>query len=116
MLKDIEGILFDIDETIFQDDRLIEMVKEIIEVATGRKTKLVVGKPSCFMAEATLDFLRAVPKSCLIVGDRIESNIGFGRLQGMKTALVLICNASNVEADHLPQRIRLFLFSEVSLS
>ncbi len=53
-----------------------------------------------------LIFLRAVQKSCLIVGDRIESNIGFGRLQGMKTALVLICNASNVEADHLPQRIR----------
>lgn len=40
-----------------------------IEAATGRKTELVIGKPSCFMAEAALSYLQTSPASCLIVGD-----------------------------------------------
>lgn len=77
-----------------------------IEAATGRKTELIIGKPSCFMAEAALNYLQTVPSSCLIVGDSLESDIGLGRMQGMKTALVLTGNASKAEVDRLPQRRR----------
>ncbi len=77
-----------------------------IEAATGRKTELVIGKPSCFMAEAALSYLQRSPASCLIVGDSLESDIGLGRMQGMKTALVLTGNASKEEAESLPARRR----------
>ncbi|WP_059102574.1 HAD-IIA family hydrolase [Shouchella shacheensis] len=75
-----------------------------IEAATGRKTELVVGKPSCFMAEAALDYVGTEAKHCLIVGDSMESDIALGRLQGMKTALVLTGNTTEEALTHVPER------------
>ncbi len=59
-----------------------------IEAAT-QKEPLVVGKPSKIMGEVLLKKLRAKPKEALIIGDRLESDIAFGKSLGMKTALVL---------------------------
>lgn len=75
-----------------------------IEAATGRKTELVIGKPSCFMAEAALDYLQTPASRSLIVGDSLESDIGLGRMQGMRTALVLTGNTSLAEANMLPPK------------
>ncbi|MGN7284531.1 MULTISPECIES: HAD-IIA family hydrolase [Shouchella] len=75
-----------------------------IEAATGRKTELVIGKPSCFMAEAALTYVQAPAEKCLIVGDSLESDIGLGRMQGMKTALVLTGNTRKEAVELLPPK------------
>lgn len=67
--------------------------------STGRPVDIVIGKPSWLMAEAALDRLRLEPDRCLVIGDSLESDIAFGRMFGMKTALVLTGSASRAEAE-----------------
>jgi len=60
-----------------------------IEGVTGRPVDEVLGKPSPRMIETTLDDVGAEPTECLMVGDRIETDILMGERAGMTTVLVL---------------------------
>ncbi len=60
-----------------------------IEGCTGRKVELVAGKPSPMMIEAGLERLGVEPADCLVVGDRLETDIVMGKRAGTATALVL---------------------------
>ena len=60
-----------------------------VEGTTGKKVELVVGKPSPIMVEVALSILKVAPQRCLIVGDRIETDILMGNRFGLDTALVL---------------------------
>jgi len=60
-----------------------------LEACTGRRVEAVVGKPSAHMSRAVLNRLRLPPQACLVVGDRLETDIRLGREAGMPTALVL---------------------------
>ncbi|HMK35129.1 MAG TPA: HAD hydrolase-like protein, partial [Desulfomonilaceae bacterium] len=60
-----------------------------IATAAGRQPDLVFGKPSTGMAELALQILRLPRTSCLVVGDRMETDILFARNAGMSSALVL---------------------------
>jgi len=48
----------------------------------------ILGKPSDVAAEAALDRLGHDPGACLVVGDRIDTDILMGERAGMQTALV----------------------------
>lgn len=56
---------------------------------TGRDVELVAGKPSPLMVQTALDVLGVSPQRCLIVGDRLETDIRMGKEAGMVTTLVL---------------------------
>jgi arabinose operon protein AraL len=60
-----------------------------VEGATGKKVETIVGKPSEIMMQVTLEAMALPPPSCLIVGDRLETDIVMGKKVGMATALVL---------------------------
>jgi arabinose operon protein AraL len=60
-----------------------------VEGVTGRKVELIAGKPSLVMAQTALDLLGLAPEECLMVGDRLETDIRMGREAGIATALVL---------------------------
>jgi len=60
-----------------------------IEGVTGRTVDEVLGKPSPRMIELTLDAVGVDPAECLMVGDRIETDILMGERAGMTTVLVL---------------------------
>ncbi len=60
-----------------------------LEHITGRKVQLVAGKPSPFILEQASSFLGLPPGRCLMVGDRIETDILMGVAAGMHTALAL---------------------------
>lgn len=60
-----------------------------LEACTGRRPEAVVGKPSPLMLDAVLERLDLAPRDCLIVGDRLETDIALGRAAGARTALVL---------------------------
>ncbi|MDG5787844.1 HAD-IIA family hydrolase [Evansella sp. AB-P1] len=77
-----------------------------IEATTGRKTELVIGKPSCFMMEAALEQLMLPANKCMIIGDSLESDIAMGKLQGMKTTLVLSGNTSTDMIDSVHKKRR----------
>ncbi len=60
-----------------------------IEGCTGKQVEVVVGKPSPITARAILDQLQLSPSDCIVVGDRLETDIRMGREAGMATAVVL---------------------------
>jgi NagD protein len=60
-----------------------------LEGCSGRKVELVVGKPSLLIMEMVLAQLQLPADACLMVGDRLETDILMGYRAGMDTALVL---------------------------
>lgn len=60
-----------------------------LEAVTGKKVDIQIGKPSILTVEAAIDILKLHPDQCMMVGDRLETDIRMGVEAGMKTALVL---------------------------
>ena len=60
-----------------------------VEGMTGMKVEAVVGKPSDTMIRVAVDSMGLGPQDCLLVGDRLETDMVMGRKAGMATALVL---------------------------
>jgi NagD protein len=60
-----------------------------VEAVTGQAVEVVVGKPSPIILEVALQALGVRPADCVIVGDRIETDIVMGKRHGLTTVLVL---------------------------
>jgi arabinose operon protein AraL len=60
-----------------------------VEAVTGRTVEVVVGKPSPIMLEVALERLGVTAAECVMVGDRIETDIVMGKRLGLATVLVL---------------------------
>ncbi|MGE5586701.1 MAG: HAD-IIA family hydrolase [Clostridia bacterium] len=60
-----------------------------VEGTTGLKVELVVGKPNPMMLQTALRRLDLGQDRCLVVGDRLETDVLMGKKAGMATALVL---------------------------
>jgi NagD protein len=65
-----------------------------IEACTGVRCDPIVGKPSPIMVETIMALLDLPPQDCIMVGDRLETDITMGLRAGMATALVLTGDAS----------------------
>jgi phosphoglycolate/pyridoxal phosphate phosphatase family enzyme len=64
-----------------------------IEACTGATCDPIVGKPSPIMVETIMKRLQLPPQQCMMVGDRLETDIQMGINAGMATALVLTGDA-----------------------
>ncbi|MBM4329007.1 MAG: HAD-IIA family hydrolase [Deltaproteobacteria bacterium] len=73
-----------------------------IGTAAGRAPDRVFGKPSPDMAYLALALLGLPAESCLVVGDRMETDILFARNAGMDSALVLTGAASRGALKEFP--------------
>ena len=60
-----------------------------IEAVTEKKVEVVVGKPSPIMIQAVLDALGLRPGDCILIGDRLETDIKMGKDSGIATGIVL---------------------------
>ena len=60
-----------------------------IEACTKKKVEAVVGKPSQYMIEAALHLMNLPAEDCLMIGDRLETDVYMGHAAGMPTALAL---------------------------
>lgn len=67
-----------------------------VEACTGRPIEVYAGKPGPLLAELALQRLNVEPSECLMVGDRLDTDIAFGRNNGMASALVLT-GATSIE-------------------
>lgn len=68
-----------------------------LEHITGRKLELLAGKPSRLIMDVALSRLDLPPERCLMVGDRLETDMFMGQQAGMKTAAVL--SGASTRAD-----------------
>jgi arabinose operon protein AraL len=60
-----------------------------LEQISKRKLELLAGKPSTLILETAAARLGLSPHSCLITGDRLETDIVMGKRAGMLTAVTL---------------------------
>lgn len=60
-----------------------------LEHITGRKVEVVAGKPSPLIMEVALERLGLPAARCMMIGDRLETDIAMGQQAGMATAVVL---------------------------
>ena len=60
-----------------------------VEAVTGQTVEIVVGKPSPIILEVALQRLGVAATDCVIVGDRLETDVVMGKRHGLATVLVL---------------------------
>lgn len=60
-----------------------------VEAVTGHTVEVTVGKPSPLMLEAALAALGVTAAECVMVGDRLDTDIVMGKRGGLATVLVL---------------------------
>ncbi|MCX8117471.1 MAG: HAD-IIA family hydrolase [Desulfobacterota bacterium] len=60
-----------------------------IEAVTEKKVELIVGKPSPLMVETLLEVLGLAREECILIGDRLETDIRMGKEAGIATGIVL---------------------------
>lgn len=65
-----------------------------IEACTGAVCEPIVGKPSPIMISTVTSLLGLPPEQCMMVGDRLETDIKMGIDAGMATCLVLTGDAT----------------------
>jgi HAD superfamily hydrolase (TIGR01450 family) len=70
-----------------------------VATAVGRPPDRVFGKPSPDMATLALRRLKVPAAECLVVGDRMETDILFARNAGMDSALVLTGATAREDVD-----------------
>ena len=93
-----------------------------IEACTGVKCEAITGKPSPIMIKVITDMLQLPPEQCIMVGDRLETDIRMGIAAGMATCLVLTGDAtpetlvaSGLRPTLILERIDRLLEDEVSV-
>ncbi|GIN19493.1 MAG TPA: HAD-IIA family hydrolase [Bacillus bacterium] len=74
-------------------------IARAIEVASGKSIFQVTGKPSAFYGERILKELNVESDQCLIVGDRLETDILLGKFSKIRTCLVLTGVARKEDVD-----------------
>lgn len=79
-----------------------------IEGATGRELDRVIGKPSRTAIDAATAALGVEAGGCLVIGDRLETDVRMGNRAGMTTVLVLsgvtdreTVERSPIQPDHV---------------
>ncbi|MBN2502143.1 MAG: HAD-IIA family hydrolase [Anaerolineales bacterium] len=60
-----------------------------IEASTNTRVEVVVGKPSQYMAAAILQLVARPAEACIMIGDRLETDVLMGKNHGMASALTL---------------------------
>jgi len=59
-----------------------------IEGVAEREVDVICGKPSTYARRTALEYLDLPPEECLVVGDRLDTDIKLGSDAGMSTAVV----------------------------
>lgn len=75
-----------------------------IEACTGHAVEEVVGKPSRIMARVILERVGVPAPECLMVGDRLETDLALARAAGMASAIVLSGATDEAALARWPER------------
>lgn len=76
-----------------------------IQTCTG-VTPHTIGKPEPFTLELILRQVTASPAECLVIGDRLDTDIAIGKRVGARTALVLTGVSTRAQAEAAPPELR----------
>ncbi|MGC9318700.1 MAG: HAD-IIA family hydrolase [Armatimonadota bacterium] len=60
-----------------------------LQASTGRQLEVLIGKPSPIITEMAMAQIGLQARQCLMVGDRLDTDMAMGETAGLDTALVL---------------------------
>ena len=72
-----------------------------LEYISGRTLELLAGKPSTLITDVIAQRLNLSADRCMMIGDRLETDIRMGQQAGMRTAVVLTGASRREEAERL---------------
>lgn len=74
-----------------------------VAAVVGRDPDQVLGKPSAAARKIALDRLGVAPEECLVIGDRLDTDLALGAEAGMTTVLVLtgVTDRSDLEKSEI---------------
>ena len=75
-----------------------------IEACTNTRCEVNVGKPSPIMARTVSALLQLPPERCIMVGDRLMTDIAMGAQAGMATLLVLTGDSTRADLASAPHQ------------
>lgn len=73
-----------------------------IEACTETKCQVITGKPEAVMLEVAIEGLDVNPKNCMMVGDRLHTDIQMAKRTKMFSAMPLTGDSTLAEAAALP--------------
>ena len=72
-----------------------------LEAISGRKLELLAGKPSRLVMQVAMDRMGLPPERCIMVGDRLETDILMGQQAGMFTGAVMTGASTRVDVSQM---------------
>ena len=72
-----------------------------LEAISGRKLELLAGKPSPLILQVAMDRMGLPPERCIMVGDRLETDILMGQQAGMLTAAVMTGASTRADVSQM---------------
>ena len=87
-----------------------------LEHMTGRDLELIAGKPSRLIVQTALDKMQLPAERCMMVGDRLETDILMGQQAGMATAAVLSGVSTREDIARMPNPPDLVVVSLLELA
>jgi arabinose operon protein AraL len=87
-----------------------------IEAVTQKKVEVIVGKPSPLMIQAALDVMGLKPDDCILIGDRLETDIKMGKESGIATGIVMtgVTNEETLKASKTSPIQPDFIFQSIA--
>jgi phosphoglycolate/pyridoxal phosphate phosphatase family enzyme len=76
-----------------------------VQTSTGISPR-TIGKPEPYTLQLILSQAAASPAECLVIGDRLDTDIAAGKRVGARTALVLTGVSTRAQVDMAPQELR----------
>lgn len=101
----------DPDRLVPGEDGMIPGSGAVINAVGGivdREPELILGKPAAPARRAALEVLDAPPERCVVVGDRLETDVALGARAGTTTVLVrtgVATDADPVDGDVTPDHV-----------
>lgn len=72
-----------------------------LEAISGRKLEMLAGKPSRLVMQVAMDRMSLPPERCIMVGDRLETDILMGQQAGMFTGAVMTGASTRADVSHM---------------
>jgi arabinose operon protein AraL len=86
-----------------------------LEAISGRKLEFLAGKPSPLILETALQVMQLSAEHCIMIGDRLETDIRMGKQAGMHTAVMLTGVTRLEDLEHTPDKPEFVLYSLAEL-
>ena len=86
-----------------------------LEAISGRKLEFLAGKPSPLILETALQVMQLSAERCIMIGDRLETDIRMGKQAGMHTAVMLTGVTRLEDLEHTPDKPEFVLHSLAEL-